>query len=160
MSALEGKVCVVTGASRGVGKGVALGLGEAGATVYVTGRTETPGQAPLPGTIGETAEAVTERGGRGIPVRCDHGDDEQIRALFERVQKEQGRLDVLVNNVFKIPDPPVWGGGFWEHPVSVWDDMVGIGLRAHYVASVHAAPLLIAAQRGLIVNISSPDEAG
>jgi len=157
MAALEGVVAVVTGASRGIGKGIALALGDAGATVYVTGRTVESGSAPLPGTIGETAEAVTKRGGRGIAVRCDHGDDEQIAALFARVAGEQdGRLDVLVNNVFKVPDPPVWGGGFWEHPVSIWDDMVGIGLRAHYVASVHAAPLLIARGRGLIANISSP----
>jgi dehydrogenase/reductase SDR family protein 1 len=114
------------------------------------------GQAPLPGTIGETAAAVDERGGRGIAVRCDHSDDAQIATLFERVRSEQGRLDVLVNNVFKIPSPPVWGGGFWDHPVSVWDDMVGIGLRAHYVASVHGAPLMVAQGSGLIANISSP----
>ena len=148
---------MVTGASRGIGKGVALALGEAGATVYVTGRTVEEGAAPLPGTIGATADEVTKRGGRGVAVRCDHANDEEIAALFTRVADEQGgRLDVLVNNVFKVPDPPVWGGGFWEHPVSIWDDMVGIGLRAHYVASVHAAPLLIAQGRGLIANISSP----
>jgi dehydrogenase/reductase SDR family protein 1 len=157
MGTLEGRVAVVTGASRGIGKGIALALGDAGATVYLTGRTVEPGSAALPGTIGETAEAVTKRGGRGIAVRCDHGNDAQIASLFERVADEQaGRLDLLVNNVFKVPDPPVWGGGFWEHPVSIWDDMVGIGLRAHYVASVHAAPMLIAQGRGLIANISSP----
>jgi dehydrogenase/reductase SDR family protein 1 len=154
---LEGNVAVVTGASRGIGKGIALALGDAGATVYVTGRTVTPGGAPLPGSIGETAEAVTKRGGRGIAVQCDHGDDAQIRRLFERVTDEQrGRLDLLVNNVYRIPDPPVWGGGFWEHPVSIWDDQVGIGLRAHYVASVYGAPLMVRAKRGLIANISSP----
>ena len=118
MASLAGKVAVVTGASRGIGKGIALALGDAGATVYVTGRTVTAGSAPLPGTIGETAEAVTKRGGRGIAVQCDHADDAQIRRLFERVADEQrGQLDLLVNNVYKIPDPPVWGGGFWEHPV-------------------------------------------
>lgn len=153
---LAGKVAVVTGASRGIGKGVALALGEAGATVYVTGRTVEEGQAPLPGTIGATAAEVNERGGEGIAVRCDHGHDDQIAALFERVKSERGRLDVLVNNVFKVPDPPVWEGVFWEHPISIWDDMVGIGLRAHYVASVHAAPMLVAQQSGLIANISSP----
>lgn len=157
MGTLSGSVAVVTGASRGIGKGIALALGDAGATVYVTGRTVEAGSAPLPGTIGETAEAVTKRGGRGIAVRCDHADDAQIEALFERVADEQGgRLDLLVNNVFKVPDPPVWGGGFWEHPVSIWDDMVGIGLRAHYVASVYAAPMLIVQGRGLVANISSP----
>lgn len=156
MSSLSGKVAVVTGASRGIGKGIALALGDAGATVYVTGRTVTEGQAPLPGTIGATAREVTARGGKGVAVRVDHGEDEQIRALFEQVRAEQGKLDILVNNVFKVPDPPVWGGRFWEHPISIWDDMVGIGLRAHYVASVYGAPLLVEQQNGLIVNISSP----
>ncbi len=157
MGALDGSIAVVTGASRGIGKGIALALGDAGATVYVTGRTVTPGSAPLPGSIGETADAVTKRGGRGIAVQCDHGDDAQIQRLFERVADEQsGRLDLLVNNVYRIPDPPVWGGGFWEHPVSVWDDQVGIGLRAHYVASVYGAPMMVRAKSGLIANISSP----
>lgn len=157
MGALQGKVAVVTGASRGIGKGIAMALGDAGATVYVTGRTTAAGQAKLPGTIGETAEAVTKRGGRGIAVACDHSDDTQIKRLFERVADEQqGQLDVLVNNVYKIPDPPAWGGGFWEHPVSIWDDQVGIGLRAHYVASVYGAPMMVRARRGLIANISSP----
>ena len=157
MKTLAGQIAVVTGASRGIGKGIALALGDAGATVYVTGRTTAAGQAKLPGTIGETAERVTKRGGRGIAVACDHADDAQIKRLFERVADETGgRLDVLVNNVYKIPDPPVWGGGFWEYPVSIWDDQVGIGLRSHYVASVYGAPMMVRAKRGLIVNISSP----
>ncbi len=156
MRALESQIAVVTGASRGIGRGCALELGAAGATVYVTGRTVKPGVAALPGTIGETAEQVTKLGGRGIAVRVDHEDDAQIKALFERVASEQGgRLDILVNNVFKVPDPPVWGGSFWEHPVSVWDAMVGVGLRAHYVASVYGAPMMVRAKRGLIANISS-----
>ncbi|MCG8589600.1 MAG: SDR family NAD(P)-dependent oxidoreductase [Proteobacteria bacterium] len=157
---LKDRVAVVTGSSRGIGKGIALALGEAGATVYVTGRTERAGDAALPGTIHATAEAVTERGGRGIAVRVDHGRDDEIHALFQRVREESGRLDVLVNNVFKVPDPPVWGGRFYEHPVSIWDDMVGIGLRAHYVASVYGAPLLVEQGRGLIVNISSAGGGG
>ncbi len=160
MQKLVGKIAVVTGASRGIGKGIAMGLGEAGATVYVTGRTVTEGSAPLPGTIGETAERVTRLGGKGIAVQVDHGHDEEIRALFERVKREQGRLDILVNNVFKIPDPPVWSGVFWEHPIQVWDDMVGIGLRAHYVASCYAVPLMVPNRSGLLVNISSPGAAG
>jgi NAD(P)-dependent dehydrogenase (short-subunit alcohol dehydrogenase family) len=107
MNELRGKIAIVTGASRGIGKGIALALGDAGATVYVTGRTVAAGQAKLPGTIGETAELVTKRGGRGIAVACDHGDDAQIKRLFERVADEQkGQLDLLVNNVYKIPDPP------------------------------------------------------
>ncbi len=152
-TSLAGKVAVVTGSSRGIGRGTAVALGEAGATVYVTGRTSGDGEL----TIERTAALVDEAGGTGVAVRTDHGDDAQIAALFERVADEQGRLDILVNNVYKIPDPPAWGGGFWDHPISIWDDQVGIGLRAHYVASWHAAPLLFAAgPGGLICNVSSP----
>lgn len=146
---------MVTGASRGVGRGIAQGLAEAGCTVYVTGRSRSKVEPPDALTVDATAAEVDALGGVGIPVTVDHGDDAQIRALFERVDAEQGRLDVLVNNVFRIPEPPVFGGGFWTHPVSIWDDMVGIGCRAHYVASVHAAPMMIARRSGLIVNISS-----
>lgn len=151
--ALDGRVAVVTGSSRGIGRGTAIAFGELGATVYVTGRTTGDGEL----TIDTAARLVTEAGGDGIAVATDHGDDAQIAALFERVGAEQGRLDVLVNNVYKIPDPPAWGGGFWDHPISIWDDQVGIGLRAHYVASWYAAPLLFAAGAGgAIVNVSSP----
>jgi NAD(P)-dependent dehydrogenase (short-subunit alcohol dehydrogenase family) len=162
MKPLTGKVALVTGASRGVGKGVALGLGEAGATVYVTGRTVVEGEAAvaLPGTVQQTADEVTQQGGRGIAVRCDHTHDDEVRALFDRIEREQGRLDVLVNNV--------WGGyehfndgtefwneqGFWAAPLSRWDKSFQAGVRAHYVASVLAAPLMIAQGAGLIVNIS------
>jgi dehydrogenase/reductase SDR family protein 1 len=152
---LKGKVAVVTGASRGVGKGVAEGLGEAGATVYITGRSQSTDAAPAHRTIQATAARVNELGGTGIAVRVDHDNDDEVRALFEQVAAEQGRLDVLVNNVYKIPDPPAWGGGFWEHPLSVWDDQCGVGLRGYYVASVFAAPLMVAKRGGLIVNISS-----
>ena len=144
---------MVTGSSRGIGRGTAVALGEQGATVYVTGRSTGDGEL----TIDRTVELVDAAGGRGIAVRTDHGVDAEIAALFERVAAEQGRLDILVNNVYKIPDPPAWGGGFWHHPISVWDDQVGIGLRAHYVASWHAAPLLFAAgPGGFICNVSSP----
>ncbi len=153
MSRLRGKIAVVTGASRGIGKGIARALGEHGCTVYVTGRTSGSGER----TVEETARLVNEAGGAGRPVRCDHGDDDQIAALFARVTAEAGHLDLLVNNVYKIPDPPAWGGGFWDHPIQIWDDQVGIGLRAHYVASWHAAPLLFAAAPGAaILNVSSP----
>ncbi|MBF6330775.1 SDR family NAD(P)-dependent oxidoreductase [Nocardia transvalensis] len=153
---LSGKVAVVTGASRGVGKGIALELGAAGATVYLTGRTVAPG--PLPGTISETAAEVTALGGTGIPVQCDHHDDEQVAALFGRVDAEQGRLDILVNNVFSAPDLAQWlHKPFWELPLQAWDQVLGIGLRSHYVAGVYAAPLLFKAQRpgAVVVNISS-----
>jgi len=155
MADLRGRVAVVTGGSRGVGKGIAEGLAEAGATVYVTGRSESFDDPPAPRTIQATARRVNELGGHGVPVRVDHGDDAEVKALFERVHREQGRLDILVNNAYKIPDPPAWGGGFWEHPISVWDDQCGIGLRGYYVAAAYAAPLMVEHRRGLIVNISS-----
>ena len=153
MGTLDGRIAVVTGASRGIGRGTAIALGEQGATVYVTGRTTGAGEL----TIDATARLVDEAGGVGIAVQTDHGDDEQIAALFDRVRTDHGRLDLLVNNVYKIPDPPAWGGGFWEHPISIWDDQVGIGLRSHYVASWHAAPLLFASDAdAFICNVSSP----
>ena len=152
MTSLAGRIAVVTGSSRGIGRGAAIALAEQGATVYVTGRTTS---GPL--SIGETARMVDEAGGHGIAVEVDHGDDAQIGALFAQVAASHGQLHILVNNVYKIPDPPAWGGGFWDHPVSIWDDQVGIGLRAHYVASWHAAPLLFAAgPGGFICNVSSP----
>ena len=157
MTALQDKVAVVTGASRGIGKGIALALGEAGATVYVTGRTTGEGER----TIDTTARLITETGGEGRAIQCDHFIDEQIGAVFERVRAEAGKIDLLVNNVYKIPDPPAWGGGFWDHPLQIWDDQVGIGLRAHYVASWYAAPLLFeAGPGGAILNISSAGGQG
>jgi dehydrogenase/reductase SDR family protein 1 len=155
MADLKGKVAVVTGASRGVGKGTAEGLAEAGATVYVTGRSTSESDPPAARTIQATARLIDELGGRGVAVQLDHNDDAAVAALFERIRKDEGRLDVLVNNVYKIPNPPVWGGGFWQHPVSLWDDQCGVGLRGYYVASVYAAPLMVERGSGLIVNISS-----
>jgi len=152
MPNLNGKIAVVTGASRGIGKGIALALGEKGCTVYVTGRTAGDGDR----TVDATARAVTDAGGEGRAVQCDHGDDAQIEALFKRIQEEAGRIDLLINNVYKIPNPPAWGGGFWDHPIGIWDDQVGIGLRAHYVASWHAAPLLFESSEAAILNVSSP----
>ena len=147
------KVAVVTGSSRGIGRGAAIAFGEQGYTVYITGRSTGDGQL----TIDTTARMVDAAGGKGVPVQTDHGVDAEIAALFDRVRDESGSIDVLVNNVYKIPDPPAWGGGFWDHPVSIWDDQVGIGLRAHYVASWYAAPLLFAAgEGGAIINVSSP----
>jgi NAD(P)-dependent dehydrogenase (short-subunit alcohol dehydrogenase family) len=162
MADLHGKIALVTGASRGVGKGIALGLGEAGATVYLTGRTVIEGTAAakLPGTIDQTVEAVTRLGGKGIAMRCDHRNDAEVAVVFERIRTEHGRLDILVNNV--------WGGyehytdgtelwkekGFWTMPLSRWDAMFQAGVRAHYVASVYAAPTMIEQRSGLIMNIS------
>ena len=150
---LRGQIAIVTGASRGVGKGIALGLGEAGATVYVTGRSVERGA--LPGTIGQTAAEVTALGGQGIAHACDHGVDAEVAALFDRVRAEQGgRLDILVNNAFAIPDGKLIGP-FWELPIEQWDVMHRVGLRSHYVAAWHAAPIMTAQKRGLVVNVSS-----
>ena len=159
MASLEGRVALVTGASRGIGKGCALELGAAGARVYVTGRTLEEGAAPLPGSIGATATAVTAAGGEGVAVRCDHRDDAQVEVLFERIHGECGRLDLLVNNAFQIPKELTSGLPFWQTPISNWDDMIGVGTRSAYVASRFAARQMIAQKRGLIVNISSSGAA-
>ena len=150
----EQKVAVVTGASRGIGKGIALELGAAGFTVYVTGRTTTAG--PIPGTVGETAAEVTALGGEGIAVACDHHDDAQVAEVFRRVRDENGRLDVLVNNVYSAPDLVPWlGKKFWELPIEAWGQVIDIGTRSHYVSSVLGAPLMLENGSGLIVNVSS-----
>ncbi|MET0287120.1 MAG: SDR family oxidoreductase [Polyangiales bacterium] len=167
MKKLANKVAVVTGASRGAGRGIALELGAAGATVYVTGRSTRAEPArgydqilalskarSLPGNIDDTAEAVSALGGRGIAVRCDHTNDDQVAALFARVMHDEGKLDLLVNNA--------WGGHesfdgvfeapFWEQPLSHWDAMFDRGVRNHWLASRHAAPLMVARRAGLIVT--------
>jgi dehydrogenase/reductase SDR family protein 1 len=158
---LRGKIALVTGASRGVGRGIALGLGEAGATVYVTGRsTRTrPSGVPLSGTIDDTADEVTALGGIGIPLQCDHRDDEQTRAVIERIKSDHGRLDILANSAWAGYDLYHAGKGetyqkpFWQQPAGVWDDMLSTGVRSQFITSHAAAQLLIAA-KGLIVNVS------
>jgi NAD(P)-dependent dehydrogenase (short-subunit alcohol dehydrogenase family) len=160
-------VAVVTGASRGAGRGIAIELGAAGATVYVTGRStraqpattydgilERSELSVLPGNIDETAEEVDRRGGRGAPVRCDHTIGDDVAELFARVRRDEGRLDLLVNNA--------WGGHecftgvfeapFWEHPMEQWDAMFDRGVRNHLLASRHAAPIMVQQGRGLIVT--------
>jgi NAD(P)-dependent dehydrogenase (short-subunit alcohol dehydrogenase family) len=152
---LSGTVALVTGASRGGGKGIALVLGEEGATVYVTGRSVRgePTTLDRPGTIDDTAEELTARGGTGIAVRCDHTDDAQVEALFERIKEEQGRLDLLVNNAWSGYELPLYYEvPFWEMEWRHWDLMFCGGLRATALSSMHAAPLMVAAGRGLIVN--------
>lgn len=150
---LDKKVAVVTGASRGIGKGIALALAAQGATVYVTGRTVAKDSHELPGTVDETANECTERGGRGVAVAVDHSNDEQVAALFEQVKRDEGRLDILVNNAFALPDDLVEPGGFWEKPLSNLG-MLDVGVRSNYVAAWHAAPLMVKQNSGLIVCIS------
>ncbi len=156
----NGKIALVTGASRGAGAGIARGLGELGYTVYVTGRTITPGDAKgwdgsvLPGTVAETAALVTERGGLGIPVVCDHGDDAQVAALFERIKSEQGRLDMLVNNAAFIHHQLIEKKPFWEKELAAVN-ILDVGLRSAYVASWHAAQIMVPQGSGLIGMTSS-----
>ena len=153
MKSLEGKVAVVTGSSRGIGKGIALALAAEGATVYVTGRTAAAGSHELPGTVGETAAECERRGGKGVAVQVDHADDAQVAALFDQVRRDHGRLDILVNNAFALPDDLTAPGGFWEKPLSNLD-MFQVGVRSNYVAAWHAAQIMTPQKSGLIVAIS------
>ncbi|KAF3858611.1 hypothetical protein F7725_011812 [Dissostichus mawsoni] len=146
---LSGWVCLVTGASRGIGRGIALQLSEAGATVYITGRQED--------TLKQTAAQVKERGGNCVPVICDSTNDKEIEDLFERIKHEQnGRLDILVNNAYAGVQA-IFGnmGKFWETDPTIWDSINNTGLRGHYFFSVHASRMMVAQGQGLIVTISS-----
>jgi NAD(P)-dependent dehydrogenase (short-subunit alcohol dehydrogenase family) len=161
-SDLTGRVALVTGASRGVGRGIARGLGEAGATVYVTGRTVEEGQsaARLPGNVHATAAEVTELGGVGIAAPCDAGNDDQLAEVVSQVAQEKGRLDVLVNCAWggyeRFTDGSTFNPGpFWEQPLGLWDSMHRIGLRSHYVTTALAAPLMIRSGHGLVATLSS-----
>jgi NAD(P)-dependent dehydrogenase (short-subunit alcohol dehydrogenase family) len=164
---LKDRVAIVTGASRGAGRGIAVELGAAGATVIVTGRStrgqpaqayakllSLSGMASVPGSIDDTADEVARAGGRGIPVRCDHGDDEDVAALFARVQRDHGRLDLLVNNAWGGHESfdGVFDAPFWEHPMAHWDSMFDRGVRHHLLASRHAAATMVSRKRGLIVT--------
>jgi NAD(P)-dependent dehydrogenase (short-subunit alcohol dehydrogenase family) len=165
MTQLTNVVALVTGASRGAGRGIARELGRAGATVYVTGRSVDGGPTTdgVPGTIDETAREVTDQGGRGIAVRCDHTVDADVESLFRRISDDQGRLDLLVNNV--------WGGyensecrplplvPFWEQSLGQWDAMFTAGVRAHLASSRLAVPLMLPQGRGLIVSTTANLEA-
>ena len=146
-------VALVTGASRGIGKGIALALGSTGATVYVTGRSTRGGGQSLPGCVEETADLVSAAGGKGIALKCDHGDDEQVAAVFRRIVDEAGTLNLLVNNATTLPRALVGTGGFWERSLEL-ADMFDVGLRSAYVASCHAATLMTSARSGLIASIS------
>ncbi|MFZ1741819.1 MAG: SDR family NAD(P)-dependent oxidoreductase, partial [Pontixanthobacter sp.] len=156
----NGKVALVTGASRGAGAGLARGLGELGYTVYVTGRTVTPGEAKgwdgtvLPGTVAETAQAVTAEGGKGIAVICDHKDDAQVAKLFAQIADEQGKLDILVNNAASIHHQLIEKKPFWEKEIAAVD-ILDVGLRSAYVASWYAAQMMVKQGSGLIAFGSS-----
>ncbi|XP_025863403.1 dehydrogenase/reductase SDR family member 1 [Vulpes vulpes] len=149
-ASMKGKVCVVTGASRGIGRGIALQLCQAGATVYITGRHMD--------TLQATAEEAQSRGGQCVPVVCDSSQESEVQRLFEQVDREQqGRLDVLVNNAY-AGVPAIMKNtnkAFWESPASIWDDINNVGLRGHYLCSVYGARLMVPAGQGLIVVISS-----
>lgn len=157
---MTNRVALVTGASRGAGAGIAKGLGELGYTVYVTGRTITPGDAKgwdgsvLPGTVAATAAEVTARGGKGIAVVCDHSDDAQVAALFEQIRREQGRLDMLVNNATYIHHQLIEKKPFWEKELEAVN-ILDVGLRSAYVASWHAAQIMVPQGSGLIGFVSS-----
>lgn len=158
MSQSQPRVVLVTGASRGAGKGIAQAFGSLGDIVYVTGRTKKEGDAPLPGTVFATAEDINQRGGKGVAVICDHSDDEQVAALFAQIEKEHGRLDILVNNATYLHDDITAKGPFWEKSLNLCQ-ILDVGLRSSYVASYYAAKLMAKQQRGLIVNTSSPGAA-
>ncbi len=153
-------VTLVTGASRGAGRGIAHELGAAGATVYVSGRS-VDGEATtegIPGTIDETAREVIERGGRGIAVRCDHTVDTDVDSLFRRIHDDHGRLDLLVNNVwggYEHMDGPLPRVPFWEQSLNQWESMFTAGVRAHLTASRLAVPLMRPQRRGLIVTTTA-----
>ena len=151
----------VTGASRGVGRGVAMALGQAGWVVYVTARSSADRRTGhLPGTVEQTAEAVTAAGGLGIAVPCDHRDDTAVRAAAARIAADHGRLDLLVNNAcagyerLNAGGWQEWNAPFWEQPLELFDAMFGGGVRTHYVAAAVSAPLLIATPQSLVVTVS------
>jgi NAD(P)-dependent dehydrogenase (short-subunit alcohol dehydrogenase family) len=141
-----GNVILVTGASRGLGRGIARAFGSKGATVYVTGRDAAE--------LDAAAAEIAGRGGKGVAVICDHRDDGQVATLFARIADEAGRLDILINNAAAVyPDALMAPGGFWEKPI-ILADMINVGLLSNYVAAYHAASLMVEAKRGLIASIS------
>jgi NAD(P)-dependent dehydrogenase (short-subunit alcohol dehydrogenase family) len=155
--ALSGKVAVVVGGTRGAGRGIAVQLGAAGATVYVTGRSVRGSSSSLgrPETIEETAELVTAAGGLGIPVRVDHTIAVEVEACIERVREEQdGQLDILVNDIWGGEKLSVWGKPFWEQGLSDGLLMQQRAIHSHLITSHYAAPLMVARKQGLIIEVT------
>jgi len=169
MNHLKNQVAVVAGATRGAGRGIAVMLGEAGATVYCTGRTtrrtraeRAPKASPFelagrPETIDETAAMVTARGGKGIAVRVDHTDPKQVQRLFARVQREQKRLDILVNDIWGGDALTEWGKPFWELDLAKGRTMIERAVLSHIITSRYGVPLMIPHRRGLVVEITDGD---
>jgi NAD(P)-dependent dehydrogenase (short-subunit alcohol dehydrogenase family) len=160
MTHLKGKVALVTGATRGLGKGIAIGLGEAGATVYITGRSlhNSDTDNNISGSLSETQLAVEKAGGKCIPIQVDHSNDEQVSILFQRIQDEQnGQLDILVNNAYSGVQTQRDANGkpFWDCEPNLWDASHNVGLRSHYVASIFAAKMMTKRKQGLICTLSS-----
>jgi NAD(P)-dependent dehydrogenase (short-subunit alcohol dehydrogenase family) len=165
MGALSGRIAVVAGASRGAGKGIALALGEAGATVYAVGRTSIDGPKPAdgaPGSIEETADTVTRRGGRGIAVKADCTSPRDVAAVFDRLERDHAHVDVLANAVWGAADANLsmsewmgaWGQPFWEQSTDGWAQMMNAGPCAYYLMSTHAARVMSKKRRGLIVGVT------
>ncbi len=161
MQPLKGKVAVVAGATRGAGRGIACMLGEAGATVYCTGRSVRgkPASGNRPETIEETAEMVSAYGGVGIPVQVDHTVEAQVAALFEQVRAEQGQLDILVNDIWGGDELTEWGKPFWELSIPQGLLMQQRGVHTHIITSRYGAPLMIERRQGLIIEITDGDTA-
>ncbi|HEY6421042.1 MAG TPA: SDR family oxidoreductase [Candidatus Binataceae bacterium] len=157
MQPLSGKVALVAGGTRGAGRGIAVELGAAGATVYVTGRTTRDARSPMnrAETIEETAELVSARGGKGIAIQTDHLVPDQVAALLERIGAEQdGRLDLLVNDVWGADHLAQWGVPFWEHNLANGLQMQALAVHTHLITSWYAAPLMVRRGQGLILEIT------
>jgi len=157
---LKGKIAVVAGATRGAGRAIAEMLGEQGATVYVTGRSVRGNLSDMgrSETIEETAERVARKGGIGIPIRVDHTEEDEVKALFDRIRNEQsGKLDILVNDIWGGDGLTVWGKTFWEHSLQDGLKILNRAVHSHMITSYYAAPLMVERKQGLIIEITDGD---